>query len=104
VANFPFKQVDVFTDKPFFGNPAAVVIDAEGLDQSFRDDFPAASAGRGRRLSAEDLHPGAGTAVCGTTDHRERSRGDRVRICRKKAQRSRRRTVLPKIRCAAAAT
>jgi PhzF family phenazine biosynthesis protein len=32
VANFPFKQVDVFTEKPFFGNPAAVVIGAEGLD------------------------------------------------------------------------
>jgi predicted PhzF superfamily epimerase YddE/YHI9 len=29
---FPFKQVDVFTDKPFFGNPVAVVIGAEGLD------------------------------------------------------------------------
>jgi len=28
----PFKQVDVFTDRPFFGNPVAVVIGAEGLD------------------------------------------------------------------------
>ncbi|UCE31105.1 MAG: PhzF family phenazine biosynthesis protein [Burkholderiales bacterium] len=28
----PFKQVDVFTDRPFFGNPVAVVLDAEGLD------------------------------------------------------------------------
>jgi PhzF family phenazine biosynthesis protein len=27
-----FKQVDVFTDKPFFGNPVAVVIGADGLD------------------------------------------------------------------------
>lgn len=27
-----FKQVDVFTDTPFFGNPVAVVIGAEGLD------------------------------------------------------------------------
>ena len=27
-----FKQVDVFTAKPFFGNPVAVVIGAEGLD------------------------------------------------------------------------
>jgi PhzF family phenazine biosynthesis protein len=27
-----FKQVDVFTQRPFFGNPVAVVIDAEGLD------------------------------------------------------------------------
>lgn len=26
-----FKQVDVFTGKPFFGNPVAVVIDATGL-------------------------------------------------------------------------
>jgi PhzF family phenazine biosynthesis protein len=28
----PFKQVDVFTHKPFLGNPVAVVIGAEGLD------------------------------------------------------------------------
>jgi PhzF family phenazine biosynthesis protein len=27
----PFKQVDVFTQKPFLGNPVAVVIRAEGL-------------------------------------------------------------------------
>jgi PhzF family phenazine biosynthesis protein len=27
-----FKQVDVFTRKPFLGNPVAVVLDAEGLD------------------------------------------------------------------------
>jgi predicted PhzF superfamily epimerase YddE/YHI9 len=27
-----FKQVDVFTDTPFLGNPVAVVIGAEGLD------------------------------------------------------------------------
>lgn len=27
----PFKQVDVFTQKPFWGNPVAVVIGAEGL-------------------------------------------------------------------------
>lgn len=29
---FSFKQVDVFTACPFFGNPVAVVIGAEGLD------------------------------------------------------------------------
>ena len=27
-----FRQVDVFTDKPFLGNPVAVVLGAEGLD------------------------------------------------------------------------
>lgn len=27
-----FKQVDVFTDKPFLGNPVAVIIGADGLD------------------------------------------------------------------------
>lgn len=27
-----FKQVDVFTDRPFLGNPVAVVLDADGLD------------------------------------------------------------------------
>jgi PhzF family phenazine biosynthesis protein len=29
-----FKQVDVFTAKPFFGNPVAVVIGAEGLESA----------------------------------------------------------------------
>ena len=27
-----FKQVDVFTDRPFMGNPVAVILDAEGLE------------------------------------------------------------------------
>jgi PhzF family phenazine biosynthesis protein len=27
-----FKQVDVFSSRPYFGNPVAVVLDAEGLD------------------------------------------------------------------------
>ncbi|MGD8564213.1 MAG: PhzF family phenazine biosynthesis protein [Desulfarculaceae bacterium] len=27
----PFKQVDVFTDRPGFGNPVAVIMEAEGL-------------------------------------------------------------------------
>ena len=29
--SLPFKQVDVFTQKPFFGNPVAVVLNAEKL-------------------------------------------------------------------------
>lgn len=29
-----FKQVDVFTTRPFFGNPVAVVLDAESLDSA----------------------------------------------------------------------
>jgi len=32
MADLRFKQVDVFTAKPFLGNPVAVVIGAEGLD------------------------------------------------------------------------
>src|SRR2546428_12226989 len=32
MATLPFKQVDVFTDRPFFGNPVAVVVGAENLD------------------------------------------------------------------------
>ncbi len=32
MAEFRFKQVDVFTDEPFLGNPVAVVLGAEGLD------------------------------------------------------------------------
>lgn len=30
----PFKQVDVFTATPYFGNPLAVVLDAAGLDDA----------------------------------------------------------------------
>ncbi|MDP3223125.1 MAG: PhzF family phenazine biosynthesis protein [Rubrivivax sp.] len=30
--NRPFQQVDVFTDRPYFGNPVAVVLDGQGLD------------------------------------------------------------------------
>jgi PhzF family phenazine biosynthesis protein len=32
MAEFGFKQVDVFTDKAFLGNPVAVVIGGEDLD------------------------------------------------------------------------
>ena len=28
----PFMQVDVFTERPFFGNPVAVVLEADALD------------------------------------------------------------------------
>lgn len=31
---YPFKQVDVFTQEPFMGNPVAVVIGAEDLDSA----------------------------------------------------------------------
>ena len=30
----PFKQVDVFSKVPFMGNPLAVVLDADGLDDA----------------------------------------------------------------------
>ncbi len=30
--SYSFKQVDVFTGRPFFGNPVAVVLDADGID------------------------------------------------------------------------
>ncbi len=33
-ASLPFLQVDVFTDRPFLGNPVAVVLDADALDGS----------------------------------------------------------------------
>jgi PhzF family phenazine biosynthesis protein len=32
MTSLQFKQVDVFTDRPFYGNPVAVVLDADGLD------------------------------------------------------------------------
>ena len=28
---YPFRQVDVFTSRPFFGNPVAVIFDADDL-------------------------------------------------------------------------
>ncbi len=31
---YPFKQVDVFTDKPFFGNPVAVVFNADDISDA----------------------------------------------------------------------
>lgn len=35
----PFQQVDVFTDTPYRGNPLAVVLDAEGLDEAAMQRF-----------------------------------------------------------------
>ena len=34
-----FKQVDVFTDTPYFGNPLAVVLDASGLGDDAMQRF-----------------------------------------------------------------
>ncbi len=35
----PFKQIDVFTATPYFGNPLAVVLDGEGLDDEALQRF-----------------------------------------------------------------
>ncbi|MGC1176370.1 PhzF family phenazine biosynthesis protein [Polaromonas sp.] len=35
----PFKQVDVFTSQPYFGNPLAVVLDGSGLDGAAMQRF-----------------------------------------------------------------
>lgn len=35
----PFKQLDVFTDTPFFGNPLAVVLDGSGLSDEDMQRF-----------------------------------------------------------------
>ena len=35
----PFKQVDVFTDQPYRGNPLAVVLDAQGLAEAEMQHF-----------------------------------------------------------------
>jgi PhzF family phenazine biosynthesis protein len=35
----PFKQVDVFTAQPYFGNPLAVVLDGSGLDDAEMQRF-----------------------------------------------------------------
>jgi PhzF family phenazine biosynthesis protein len=39
--NRPFKQVDVFTATPYFGNPLAVVLDGAGLDDAAMQGFAA---------------------------------------------------------------
>ena len=38
-ANRPFAQIDVFTASPGYGNPVAVVLDAEGLDDAAMQRF-----------------------------------------------------------------
>ncbi len=35
----PFKQIDVFTATPYFGNPLAVVLDGDGLDDTDMQRF-----------------------------------------------------------------
>lgn len=35
----PFKQVDVFTDTPYLGNPLAVVLDGSDLSDAQMQDF-----------------------------------------------------------------
>ena len=35
----PFKQVDVFTARPFSGNPVAVVLDGTGLTDAEMQQF-----------------------------------------------------------------
>ena len=37
----PFKQIDVFSDRPGYGNPVAVVLDAQGLSDSDMRRFAA---------------------------------------------------------------
>ena len=37
--NHPFRQVDVFSDRPMLGNPLAVVFDADGLDDGAMHAF-----------------------------------------------------------------
>ncbi|MDM0002676.1 PhzF family phenazine biosynthesis protein [Variovorax sp. J22P240] len=39
MTNRPFKQVDVFTSTPYFGNPLAVVLDGTGLDDAEMQRF-----------------------------------------------------------------
>jgi PhzF family phenazine biosynthesis protein len=35
----PFRQLDVFTEQPYFGNPLAVVLDGEGLSEADMQRF-----------------------------------------------------------------
>ena len=63
----PFLQVDVFSSGPYSGNPVAVVLDADDvdndddaaprqLDEPVRDHVRASAHDRGRRLSGAHLH------------------------------------------------
>jgi len=69
-----FRQVDVFTDTPYFGNPVAVVLGADGLsDEQMQvfarwtnlseTTFVLAPRAGGADYRGPDLHPGAGTTV-----------------------------------------
>jgi PhzF family phenazine biosynthesis protein len=73
----PFKQVDVFTSRPFFGNPVAVVFDADDLSDaemrkianwtnlSETTFFQSPSAGSGADYSLRIFHPQGELAFAG---------------------------------------
>ena len=73
-----FRQVDVFTETPYLGNPVAVVHDADGLrrgdgavrpvDEPVRNDVPAGPHRARSRLPGPDLHPDDRAAVRGAPD------------------------------------
>ena len=80
-----FRQVDVFTEEPFLGNPVAVVHGADDLtDEEMRrfanwtnlseTTFLLAPGRRARRLPGADLHPGTGAAVRRPSHPRLRAR------------------------------
>ena len=73
----PFKQVDVFTSRPFYGNPVAVVFDADGLsDEEMRrianwtnlsetTFFQSPSPGSGADYKLRIFHPQGELAFAG---------------------------------------
>ena len=82
----PFKQIDVFSDRPGYGNPVAVVLDADGLSDSDMRRFaawtklsettflmPPTAAGHGQSsASSRGDNPSGASAV--PTDSRYRNK------------------------------
>jgi PhzF family phenazine biosynthesis protein len=59
----PFKQVDVFTDQPLYGNPLAVVFNGQGIDTEVMQRFTDWTNLSECTFLAEPTHPDADYAV-----------------------------------------
>ncbi len=58
-APLPIIQVDVFTDRPFGGNPAAAVLDADGFDDAVMQRIATEMQVAGTAFISAPIHPDA---------------------------------------------
>ena len=75
---YPFMQVDAFTDRPLGGNPCAVVLDADDLDEATMlaiaremnlSETAFVRRSTGGRFRGALLHPGGGNPAGGPPHH-----------------------------------